>query len=62
MDRDTCEHQRTHDETTSRFVARWVSPSDENYDESDPQETVEIKDGAVICDDCGEVVDVSIGD
>ena len=61
-DTATCEHLHTHDEMKSRFIARWVSPFDENYDESDPQETVEIKDGMVICDDCGEVVDVYIGD
>lgn len=59
---DTCTHEHTHDVMESRFVARWVSPSDERYDENDPQETVEIRDGRVICDSCGETVDVYIGD
>lgn len=57
-----CQHERTVTETRSHEQARWVLPSDENYDENDPQETVTITDHIYKCADCGEVLDVDFGD
>ena len=57
-----CKHLHTHEETVTRRVARWVPSWDEDYNENDPQRTEYVTDGKLICDDCGEILDVSIGD
>lgn len=58
---DSCQHKSTHEETWEEHVAQWVPSWDEEYDENDPQRTVTYTHGKVVCNDCGEILDVSYG-
>lgn len=57
-----CQHRYTHEETREQSVCRYVPSHCERENDDDPFETVTVRDVYVICDVCGECLEVLCGD
>lgn len=58
---DECRHELSREVVTEHLVCRYI-PAGWERDDDDPFETVVLKDRAVFCVECGELLDFSAGD
>lgn len=57
-----CKHEHFHTEHREKGMTRFIPRGWERENEDDCFEYVTLTDSYVICDDCGEVIDVEYGD